>query len=481
MLKKYFYLVLISSLIFQIFLNSCEDSFTTIGSSLLPQGDHLVIKTDTFTNIRLKTVVTDPVKTSKQQSQIIGEYENSFFGISNMSLLCNFIPGSYDTIHKKGYAYKDAYLYLYVDTFYGDNKSSMLFNIYETPVNIHEGKYGIKKSKSYYSNEEYDDYYSTKNLLCNQEVVASNTNNLMRDTTANLYYIKIKMPDMYMQKLENKKDVLYDWYMNNTDTNMTEYQLDSVYSYRDSIYMTLAGGLLIEVQRNNQTEPGTVFNTYLNSLLSVNSTTVLCTRMVIYYEKDDTTTLGSNYYFDPSISNYITNYAIYKNSSEGYPVSSYIDNSTNNDSIAFLSGFGGYNILLQLPDLNNYFKEYNNVIINKAELNIYEADNYKSITDYNSVNRLWLSNSINDLVNINAFYRNRFDPNGFNFNNKYTFSIPYVIQDILNGEMENDLNIYPAYTGRLNSYYSLEYDVHKLNFGVLKNDSISLILTYTLP
>jgi hypothetical protein len=160
MLKNKLFLVILAPFLFLVFFNSCEDSFTNIGSSLLPQNGELIIQTDTIRGIKTKNVINQKLLTDDQINFVVGDLADDFFGEIRCSFITGFVPDDYDTAYMKYRTLIEANLYILCDHIESKEKSSLQFSISAAGINGISNKNGIERGSKYYSNEDFLEYYT---------------------------------------------------------------------------------------------------------------------------------------------------------------------------------------------------------------------------------------------------------------------------------------------------------------------------------
>ena len=170
-------------------------------------------------------------------------------------------------------------------------------------------------------------------------------------------------------------------------------------------------------------------------------------RLIIYYTDNSGIPLEYSYYFT-DLSAKVVNY---KHDYSGSIVEPFLNNSVNNDSLIFMQGMSGVNAKITIDNL----EDLGDVIINKAELEVYIADlteddsnlyapvNQVIIAELNSENQYILVEDVNNAIiraEIGAF-GGILEEDTDNNLMKYNVNITTHLQDIISGVSSNEIFI----------------------------------------
>lgn len=166
-------------------------------------------------------------------------------------------------------------------------------------------------------------------------------------------------------------------------------------------------------------------------------------RMTVYYSDVDNTPLEYNYYFSQlgaKTVNYTHDYS-------GAIAESFIDDTTQGDSLLFTQSMSGLNAKVRIPDVT----DLGNILINKAELEFYMADliesdtmNYEPTLQYvvaeeNAEGNIEFIEDVNNAIfraDLSTFGGTLEEDSNVGMS-KYTVNITTHLQDMIDGTADN--------------------------------------------
>lgn len=227
--------MLASALCFLITLGSCEESLSEIGYTTRPESDEIHIKTDTLqcqvntgfrdsiyvrTGYPLLGNITDPEYGSVKAGYLAQFYASTKIELNdwqNDSITFNILRTS--APHELGLDPQGLYtshfdslinntldsltLRVYYNTYYGDSLTPMQLSIYALNKDARLEK---EPNKAFYSNYDFEQYFSKENLLGKKAYTAANRvlSDSVRGQSDYLPYIEIRLSEeMKKQFLES--------------------------------------------------------------------------------------------------------------------------------------------------------------------------------------------------------------------------------------------------------------------------------------
>jgi len=477
--KKNFFLSGLINAVLIIFLSSCEETMTDVGSALLPDSDGIEIHIDTLTDLRFTTVITDSLLTSDMSNPMVGDITHSFFGKTKIVYISQFLY-RYPTYNDQA-EITGGNLVLAIDTIFGyKNTSSLRFSLYELKNDPSNGLFGINDTNRYFSIDLDTDYYQ-KNLLNSIDISLRNL-----DSDGNMSIIKIPLPNRYISRLKRFQDSIFDvpdYYSYNEDSI-----IEREYSKIDSVFAFEIGAIAIEAEALDGFDDNP-----RGAIVRINAASSL-TRIDVNYTFPGTSNneptegvfkylLNPRAAFNDGKYRSITNYCTYINNFEGYPISNHLD--IENDTLGFIHSLAGLRTQIEISELGELLDKYDKVVINKAELTL-EDFSYPGITGMHMPSDyVWLSdNNSFEAERADEYYvlqeyvysKTGDDPT------VYSFNIPHLITDYINDNNDNLIYMHSAYPkfDRGRFVYSI-IDGFRYNFKIFDQKSARLVITYTIP
>lgn len=272
-LTKHFYafaLVLCASAV----LSSCEDSISEIGYSIRPESDEIHIKADTLqcrvntgfrdsiyvrTGYPLLGNITDPEYGSVKAGYLAQFYASTKLSLNAMEndsitfdILRTSAPADLQLDPKGIYTSRfdslvnntldSLTLRVYYNTYYGDSLTPMQLSIYALNKDARLEK---ESNKAFYSNYNYEQFYSRENLLGKKAYTAANRvlSDSVRNQSGYLPYIEIRLSDeLKNQFLESivKASIARD------KKGKQNYQYEDIFSSIESMRQNFLSGVAIQ-------------------------------------------------------------------------------------------------------------------------------------------------------------------------------------------------------------------------------------------
>ena len=501
-----FILVLLPLLIFI----SCENELTSFGDGLLPEDDGLPLKTDTIRAVGLRTVLSPPIATSGYASSMLGEVEDSFFGITKSVFFSQILPFHFNrTLYKfpEEMEIKEVNLILGIESISGDDHSILNFTINELIPSITYQDTALDReikgidylTDSLFSNTDYLEYYS-ENELASISLIPSYSLNY--DEDYKYQYIKLTLPVSYGQKLATIQNEVLE------DTSYIDTNLFTYYKYNELInaFHNELGAISIKAERNNSNEKGALLRVSTKKYHVELSEYVHNSRIEIIYSLRDTL-YTYNYMFDPRYIEEMTstttfhwinaNYYQLIHDYNGFPIDTILNSNNFNQNTGYIQSLAGLNTLIEFPNLNEYYSEHPNLLVAKARLEIKKAntDIFLNNNDTLLTRRIKGCEFNNYRTDTSYLFMNPDFTSGLYNENKgvYTIYMPVETNSIIKRELSNinDLSkvfIYPVYASPVQttfssfgSYYRLEPNHINLDYTALDLNSVKLIITYATP
>lgn len=194
-MKKYFIYVIIATI---AILTSCKND-DTIGITIQPQQDEIIIASDTFIIQSQNYYV--PAISAQADSMILGEFYSAKYGTTKAELLIQIAPPiNYKFPEEKYNPTPDSLvLTMYYNTWFGSSYAPLEFSIYEI------NKQAIDYNKQYLSNLNISDFCDTTILMGKRLMTSidlSRADSVSEDTAATPY-VKYKFNDTQLQRFFN--------------------------------------------------------------------------------------------------------------------------------------------------------------------------------------------------------------------------------------------------------------------------------------
>ena len=162
-MKKYIQCSLLLWFFAGLFLCSCDDTLTKVGTTIQPPEDLITVYTDTF-QMKASTVLLDSIY-AKTSDCLLGEMYDPVFGLVKADLLCQFYCEEgyrfYETPYNNNVDSVELFIFYPLDannsiTAYGDTLSPMQVTVY--PLNK-------PLKRNFYTNEDPENYCDMQNPL----------------------------------------------------------------------------------------------------------------------------------------------------------------------------------------------------------------------------------------------------------------------------------------------------------------------------
>lgn len=362
---------------------SCETD-TNLGYNILPKDDILDLSIIDTTSVNVYTLLMDSIATNGASTLLLGEYIDPIFGYSKASFVCEYglveFPDftEYHTIDS-------AVLYLVKDTidYYGNLNNGQNINVYKLENSLYD--------TSYFANHNPEDFLVGE--VIGQQIYTPN----IKDTA-----VAIRLNDDFANSFS-----ILDHSTNN----------EAFKDFFKGVYITS------ETFEND----GAILKFMINSKSLI--------KVYSHHNADNT-----NIYIFNATANLTTNikFNLFEHdysSTEFY--NSIGDETLSQDSVAYIQAMGGLRTKILFPSLEK-LKDLENVVINRAELVINTAP---FNTDFPAIDRMllkaycpedeeYLLPGYHILENI--YLGVPYD------DGSYKFDLNIYVQDILNGNVENN-------------------------------------------
>ncbi|MFC2151513.1 DUF4270 family protein [Bacteroidota bacterium] len=408
---------------FQIFLGiipifilaitfSCEVDPSSLGSNLLP--DKIGYRYDTTITFKGNVFEEEPIATTDFARYSLGIISDGNFGTFKGEYLGQFLPYVIsDTICY--FNIDSAYLFLDIDSVYGDPFASISFNVFELSSEIDE-------DETYMSDIDISNYYTPAFI--------NGSSSYSGDSL-----IKIPLSFSFYDRLTS----------------------DTAF-YRDKeSFLSEFNGLAIIPEISES--PGGVLVTNITSTDS---------KIILYYNDSLTYT----YPFSTG-----HRFAKYSNDFSTAVANDYLSNDENeNDNLLFLQGITGLSSKLTFTNIDSWFEDDSSYSVINAELFIpvYQDDNfdlffppYRLFMEYHITDTTFAYiRDYEDLINKRS---NIFDGIYDEENNYYHFYIPKHLMNVLNRDVEDSC----LYFNMLNKSFFPQRVIFN------SSENIKLKVTYT--
>ncbi len=415
---------LIILIILSIF--SCQRK-TDIGYNILPKEDLLNTNITDTVSVTVHSIKRDSVVTSNVSELLLGEYQDPIFGYTKSSFALQ-LSNSIQYINFKDTDIVDSVI---LSLPYNQNTGNIYGNAsVEQTVRVYQIlNVDLDNNKQYYNTEDTSSYIGT------------------------LVGIKTYIP--------NPEDTTFDIKLNNSFGNYFIQADESNYSSGENFHLFFKG-LYISAQSNNNNGAIVKYNINDDFLLT------------IYFHKNDGTLDQYTYQITANnLSNVRFNMISHDYSSANF-AGQLNDESLPQDSVAYIQSGGGFYSIIKFPFLE-HLQDSGKIIINRAELIVKTAPSdltYES--DFPAINKLFISGHLSgdsSLLIPEYVIQNSYAGELYN-ENTYKFDIATYVQNILNGNTENNgLNLVPAYEGN-------NVTRNVITTGN-NSDPLKLVITYT--
>ncbi|MCB2197004.1 MAG: DUF4270 domain-containing protein [Bacteroidetes bacterium] len=411
-----------------LFNYSCEEDPSALGSEILPDSDKLTYHFDSTFTFKGSVYEDEPINTSNMSYYSLGIIkDNEHFGEFKGSYVGQYLPDIYNA-YFNGFFIDSAFVFIQIDSLYGDALNNIDFRLYEISEKIEE-------DGSYMSNTDITTF--------NPEFIGS-LNKYLGDTA-----IKMNLNYSFISKLTSADSATYS----------------SSVNFKDEF-----NGIALMPDLIN--EPGGLVTT---NFASANS------KMVLYF--NDTT---FTYSFSGG-----HGFAAYSNDFTGTQAENYLNNpEEDNDELLYVQGIPGETVLkskISLTNFDSWLDTDSAYSVLSAELFIpvYKDNNFDQ---FYPPNLLFLSydNTDSSFVYVKdcedyvrrgvKIFDGRYDEE----NNYYHFYIPRHLVKVFNQDIEST-NFYisaekPSYNA---TTYSYDYNYYPQRVILKSGNNIKLEVTYT--
>ena len=400
---------------------SCSDP-TLVGAGLLDDdrvdvgfSDTLSISSSSFINDSIRTY--SPFTSSQLDYYLFGNFTDPVFGRSSSSIYAQVYPQSISPDFGDSTVVDSIVLVLPydIDHFYGKAGGK------EFGIEVYQLAEVLTNDEEYYSNQE---------VMAEPMPIGSAQANIKIDS---LEFIDYEGTDTVMVKFPHYRihfgEALADYFIG----------LDSTVYESDSLFLDAFKGLLLSPSTENE-------GMLSFDLLSPDA------GIYLYYRQ----TPGGEprrflYDFDLQATVRFTHYS---HDYEGAPVAPFLDSPQLGDSLIFVQGMSGLEAKLEIPDV----ADFQGLVINKAELEVYVASLEEDDNDFGPIPQLILTTPGSDglpvviedigiILSQNRSLKDLFggtpilDPNGGP--TVYKMNLTAHLQDVIDGNREKVLYISP--------------------------------------
>ena len=372
------------------FFSSCEKETSALGSELLPDNT-LKYRYDTSLTFLANVYEENAYITSNQSYYSIGIIEDDQFGVIKSEYLGQFVPPSFPDTAILSKTIDSAFLYIAIDSLYGNPLEELSFNVYELMEDIND-------DGNYYSNTDISGFYSESEPIGSPGQFSGDS----------LYIIPLE--SSFYNELLTAEDSLYN--------NIVDFL--SVYK-GIAITPSLTSGIGGMIIANIGSED---------------------TKLVLHY--DDTLTHTYKFSTAHRFARYTADYS-------NAQANDYLVNDTSeNDDLIYLQGLFGLKSKLTFTNIDNWFEQDSAYSIINAELilPVYEDDNFEKLFPPNNLYiRYQLEDSTYSFIKDYFDYieqRGIFDGSYDSENGYYRFIIPKHLMRLVNRDLDNytlDFNI----------------------------------------
>jgi hypothetical protein len=389
-----------------ICLSSCKKEPTTLGLSILPSTDTLMVKEIDTVTIVAHSLLQDSIRTDKTKTNILGSIVDPVFGKTTASFCTQVRLSSEDVNFGINPVLDSLVLMLRYSSIYGNPEASQNIRVYELNETL-------SVDSTYYSNHKIQ-YYNT----------------LLADLTFR--------PDLKDSISIFGKKVLPHLRINLS--RQTDYFGNKIlYAPNDVLqinkkFVEFINGLYIQASPANSD----------GSLISFNMSNAL-TKMVIYFHNEDSTgKIRDSLNYDFVINDLCARLNTFDHYQYADAIPEFKNQVLNHDTaegrnLLFLQGLAGVKIKLRLPYIKNFSS---NLAINNASLVLknFETDTTLAppaqliLVQEDSVGKL---HSLIDQGEGSAYYGGTYNAS----NRSYSFRLTRYIQEIIQGKIKNT-NLY---------------------------------------
>lgn len=176
-----------------MFAFSCSDDLAEVGSSIQPQSDEIMVRTDTF-YVGTQNTFVDYIYT-RQDSFLLGSFYNEKFGTTQADILAQ-VNFPLDFKFPAGSIGDSALVRLYYYSWFGDGLSPIDINIYEMNKNT------FSYSTIYNSNINWFDYTDKSTKLGQRIITAQNADSISKSKSV----VRFKLSDDFKNNFFKNAD-----------------------------------------------------------------------------------------------------------------------------------------------------------------------------------------------------------------------------------------------------------------------------------
>ena len=378
-----------------VLLSACKDNPYLSTGTIHPHSVLDANETDTFT-VRTRTIRSDSVLASGLSSYSFGQISSTQFGLTKATVYAQFDLIA-DQMSALGTVDSVFFVAQYASLI-GDTGTQM--NLTLNSINP-SGKH-IEAGKSYFSKEVFD---LDVNTLANQNIICRPKDSVKINGKKLVPHVRVQITDQNFIAL-------------------LQAQTATTGFYNNAAFHKVCNGIYIDISSING-----------NAIIKMNNSSGAYTGLMIYHHTasgKDTSSLFKMGY--GSVAHFTHDYT---NSS----VEQHLGQI--NDSVAFLAGFGGLTTQIDFP----YLKNLNNIIVNRARLEIEDLNPtnskfpapanlylYRKDSTAQALDDVLLGSPFGDLSNSSYYGGNRAS------NGKYIFNIARYIQRVVDGTYRSTFN-----------------------------------------
>ncbi|MDA3952171.1 MAG: DUF4270 family protein [Bacteroidales bacterium] len=365
---------------------SCENDTGSLGEELLPDSDKIEYEYDTTLTFTGNVFESEPIYTSNLSYYSLGIINDDNFGMFKGEYAGQFLPTVFDDTIVYS-TIDSAFLFIAIDSIYGDVLNNVSFNVYELLSEIDDDLY--------MSDANIDSYYSTLNII--------GSSTYSGDTL-------LKTP-------------LNDYFISMLTSNAADYT-------DEETFISAFKGIAIIPEISNP----------IGGAITANLTS-LDTKIVLYYGDS----LSFTYVLPTSeaVDNIAHGFAKYSYDYSSSVVNEYLTNDENiDDDMLFLQGINGVSTKITFSNINSWLQEDSSFSILHAELQVpvFKDDNFEL---FYPPEMLYLEYEGTDSILYSLQdYEGGLSDGSYDYENGYyRFFISKYLTNILSGNIE-DLTLY---------------------------------------
>lgn len=211
-----------------LLMSSCDDNLTTIGTTIQPPGDQIIVYTDTFL-LKASTVLLDSIY-AKTTDCLLGEMHDPVYGIIKADILCQFYCEEGFKFRHTPYNNKIDSVEILIGYFMNSNNAIIAYGDTLTPMQV--TVYPINKpiTRNFYTNDQPEQYCDMQNPLgcVTYTLFDFKISDSIRELTSYFPEIRVKLPVEIGQKF-------YEETINNPSTFSNQNNFNAFFP---GIYLT---------------------------------------------------------------------------------------------------------------------------------------------------------------------------------------------------------------------------------------------------